>query len=141
MSIHSFRPSRPQGERQPSPVEAAAVRLLGPIQLIVGDDCLRYAHLSAWPALLTKQQLETYLGASWATLAKVCPVAPIDIGANLLRFSRAQIDAWVASLPAKARKGRLAAISTANLQPEADPDHRAAALAAVRERASRSKRR
>ena len=88
-----------------------------------------------------KQQLEAYIGASWATLSRVCPVAPIDIGANLLRFSRAQIDAWVASLPARARKGRLAAISTANSQPEADPDHRAAALARVRERASRSRRR
>jgi hypothetical protein len=32
------------------------------------------------------------------TLAKICPVAPVDLGANILRYSRLQIDAWAATL-------------------------------------------
>lgn len=53
---------------------------------------------SAWPLLLTREQLCAYVGMSPATLARVCPVPPLDIGAKMLRYSRPQIDAWVGSL-------------------------------------------
>ena len=54
----------------------------------------------AWPLLLTREQLCAYLGGlSWATLTKVLTVAPLDLGANVLRYSRPQVDAWAASLP------------------------------------------
>ena len=63
------------------------------------------AHLAAigvpdaWPILLTREQLCAYLGGlSDVTLRKVCPVPAVDLGANVLRYHRAQIDAWVDSL-------------------------------------------
>lgn len=60
----------------------------------------------AWPLLLTREQLCAYLGGlSWGTLSKVLPVAPLDLGANVLRYSRPQIDAWAAGLPPRLPKG------------------------------------
>lgn len=53
----------------------------------------------AWPALLSKDQLCAYIGISEGTLMKVCPVRPLDLGANVVRYSREQVDAWVATLP------------------------------------------
>lgn len=55
----------------------------------------------AWPALLSREQLCAYVGIGWATLIKICPVRAVDLGANLLRYNRAQIDAWLNSLPAR----------------------------------------
>lgn len=61
--------------------------------------------IPAWPLLLTREQLCAYLGGlSWSTLAKVLPVAPLDLGANVLRYSRPEIDAWAASLPPRLPK-------------------------------------
>lgn len=63
------------------------------------------ADIPAWPLLLTREQLCAYLGGlSWPTLAKVLPVAPLDLGANVLRYSRPEIDAWAASLPPRLPK-------------------------------------
>ena len=57
----------------------------------------------AWPLLLTRDQLRAYLGGMAAeTLFKVCPIPPVDLGANILRYSRLQIDAWVATLTPRA---------------------------------------
>ena len=54
----------------------------------------------AWPALLSEDQLLAYVGGmSKETLLKVCPVPPVDLGANLLRYQREAVDVWVASLP------------------------------------------
>jgi hypothetical protein len=54
----------------------------------------------AWPALLSREQLCAYAGGiSDATLRKVCPVAAVDLGANVLKYRRAEVDAWLASLP------------------------------------------
>lgn len=59
----------------------------------------------AWPLLLTREQLCAYLGGlSWGTLSKILPVAPLDLGANVLRYSRPQIDTWAASLPPRLPK-------------------------------------
>lgn len=52
-----------------------------------------------WPTLLSRDQLCAYVGVAAATITKVCPVRPLDMGANLVRYSRAQIDEWVATLP------------------------------------------
>lgn len=50
----------------------------------------------AWPALLSREQLRAYLGGICdATLRKICPVAALDLGANVLRYRRAEIDAWL----------------------------------------------
>lgn len=63
------------------------------------------ADIPAWPLLLSRDQLCAYLGGlSWPTLAKVLPVAPLDLGANVLRYSRPEIDAWAASLPPRLPK-------------------------------------
>ncbi len=55
----------------------------------------------AWPLFLSPDQLVAYTGLSKDTLAKVCPVAPIDLGANVLRYHRHQIDSWANSLPSR----------------------------------------
>ncbi len=53
--------------------------------------------------LLSREQLCGYLGVCAATLAKVCPVAPVDLGANVVRWNRTQIDAWIGGLPPRLR--------------------------------------
>lgn len=53
----------------------------------------------AWPLLLSKEQLCAYIGVSTATLARICPVRPLDLGANVVRYHRAQIEEWVGTLP------------------------------------------
>lgn len=53
----------------------------------------------AWPTLLSREQLCAYVGVSAATITRICPVRPLDMGASLVRYSRAQIDEWVATLP------------------------------------------
>lgn len=59
---------------------------------------------AAWPLLLNKEQLCAYLGVCERTLSKICPVAPLDLGANVVRYDRRQIDAWVERLPARGLK-------------------------------------
>jgi len=54
----------------------------------------------AWPALLSREQLRAYLGGICdATLRKICPVAPIDLGANVLRYRKADVDRWLEARP------------------------------------------
>ena len=54
----------------------------------------------AWPALLSREQLCAYAGGiSDGTLRKVCPVPAVDLGANVLKYRRIEVDAWLASLP------------------------------------------
>lgn len=53
----------------------------------------------AWPALLTREQLCAYLGGmADPTVRKICPVAAVDLGANVLRYRRSEIDAWLGTL-------------------------------------------
>lgn len=71
----------------------------------------------AWPLLLSREQLRAYLGGIGdATLRKVCPIAPVDLGANVLRYYRAEVDAWVAGL---SHRGLRAAIEAAQDAPAA----------------------
>lgn len=54
----------------------------------------------AWPGLMNREQLRAYLGGICdATLRKVCPVAPIDLGANVLRYRKADVDRWLDARP------------------------------------------
>jgi len=53
----------------------------------------------AWPTLLNREQLCAYVSMPWSTISKVCPVAPVDLGLNVLRYSRQKIDEWVSNLP------------------------------------------
>jgi predicted DNA-binding transcriptional regulator AlpA len=59
----------------------------------------------AWPLLLCREQLAAYLGMSAETIRRICPVAPLDLGVNLVRWRRPDIDAWVAGLPARLVRG------------------------------------
>lgn len=52
--------------------------------------------LSIWPALLPRDQLSEYLGLPDHLLAAVCTVMPVDFGAEVFRWSRAQLDLWAA---------------------------------------------
>lgn len=57
----------------------------------------------AWPGLMNREQLRAYLGGICdATLRKVCPVAPIDLGANVLRYRKADVDRWLDARPQRA---------------------------------------
>ncbi|WP_292038663.1 MULTISPECIES: hypothetical protein [unclassified Brevundimonas] len=98
----------------------------------------------SWPALLSKDQLRAYVGGmSEETLSKVCPVAPVDLGANLLRYPRHLVDAWIAEL-----KPRVGGFKRLPHQPTELPDeppivandHAAQALERVRSRAKGSQR-
>lgn len=51
-----------------------------------------------WGALLSRSELCEYLALSPATLTKVCPVYPIDLGVNLVRWRRTDVDAWLSTL-------------------------------------------
>jgi len=49
--------------------------------------------------MLSREQACAYVGASAATFLRVCPVEPRDMGANIVRYDRLEIDAWVDRLP------------------------------------------
>jgi hypothetical protein len=54
----------------------------------------------AWPLFLTMDMLIAYLGGdiNARTVRKICPVHPLDLGANKVRYHRLQIDAWADTL-------------------------------------------
>jgi predicted DNA-binding transcriptional regulator AlpA len=55
----------------------------------------------AWPALLSRPQVCAYVGMSWESLSRTCPVPPVALGVNLLRWRRADIDDWISGLPSR----------------------------------------
>jgi hypothetical protein len=61
----------------------------------------------AWPILLGREQLSAFLAISPDTVARICPVAPVDLGVRLLRWRRADIEAWVSGMPLRPRLGDL----------------------------------
>jgi len=74
---------------------------------------------------------------SWSTISKICTVAPLDVGASMIRYNRLQIDEWVASLPPKAIKNAaLAAPTLPDLETERE-ERRTSALDKVRARTLR----
>jgi len=62
--------------------------------------------LPYWPAMLSRDQLCDSLGVSWYTLKGLLTVSPVDLGANVIRYRRDQIDEWVKSRPPRAARGR-----------------------------------
>ena len=61
----------------------------------------------AWPFLLTREQACAFLGGiSEGTFLKVCPVPPIDLGANVVRYRRGELEAWVAALSHRLPRSR-----------------------------------
>lgn len=98
----------------------------------------------AWPALLSEDQLRAYVGGiSRETLVKICPVAPVDLGANLLRYQRGAVDQWISNLqlrPGGLRKTPESVKDAATLDVEGieSNDQAAAALQRVQARARRS---
>jgi hypothetical protein len=61
----------------------------------------------AWPILLGREQLGAFLAISPDTVARICPVAPVELGVRLLRWRRADIEAWVSGMPLRPRLGDL----------------------------------
>lgn len=95
--------------------------------------------------MLSRDQLCAYIGVCESTLIRICPVRPRDLGANVVRYDRRQIDAWVEGLPPRLMTPRTAALpsETQPSQDEAAPDpaqdqedRAAAALERARARAS-----
>lgn len=140
----SLSVSAPIGERQavhggpPWPLlKAVSFHLLSPAQMALSDPASPEPVPMAWPLLLTKEQMSAYLALSWSTIAKVCTVAPVDIGANVIRYNRLEVDEWVAGLPSRTIKRSAPA---AAMQP-ADEDHqrRQSALDKIRARTQRAR--
>ncbi|MGO4687224.1 helix-turn-helix transcriptional regulator [Brevundimonas sp. 2YAF1] len=149
-SVDTPRPAHAYERDASSPVltgsvlQKVAIRLLRPEEMasyFPAAPCEAAVTPMAWPLLLNKQQLASYLGMSGSTLAKICPVAPIDVGANLVRYSRTQIDEWVATLPARGGNGRQDVLQrTEPATDEATRDRRHDALSRVAARAKRASR-
>ena len=115
-----------------SRLKAVAFHLLPPGQ--IGQEGTPFASPASWPLLLTKEQLSAYLALSWSTISKICMVAPVDVGASVIRYNRLQIDEWVASLPPKTIKHAApAAPPLPDLETKSD-ERRASALDKVRAR-------
>lgn len=93
----------------------------------------------AWPALLSREQLCSYIGVSPTTLTRVCPVRPLDLGANLVRYSRAQIDEWVATIPPRLMAARRTEDGAVAVLDEGSDSRGEAALERVRARAGGAK--
>ncbi|MNS19675.1 hypothetical protein D3C72_513980 [compost metagenome] len=118
-------------------LKAVSFHLLSPVQMAQSDTSPQPSVPAAWPLLLTKEQMSAYLALSWSTIAKVCTVVPVDIGANVIRYNRLEVDEWVAGLPSKAIKRSAPA---AVIQPAAE-DHRRrqSALDKIRARTQRAR--
>jgi hypothetical protein len=72
------------------------------------------------------------------TLRNICPVPAVDLGANLRRYPRAQVDAWVATLPPRLLKAQAdinTAVAAANNDAMASNDRRESAVEMARRRA------
>lgn len=139
---------RPAIERRVGLVEMAAIHILSePLELREVRDGLAQGTVTAtptavqaWPPLLlTREQLCDYLQVSWSSLSKRCPVAPIELGVNVVRYSRLQIDDWIAGLPPRdKRSGRETPVPVdgADPVPEASFDPRLVALEMARARSA-----
>lgn len=84
--------------------------------------------------MLSREQLCDYLGVSWSTLRSVLTVSPVDLGVNVIRYRRDQIDEWVRSRPP--RFGKVPQVPEAAAFEASAPDTRLRALERARERAN-----
>lgn len=125
-------PSADKASTDWSRLKAVAFHLLPPGK--IGQEGRPSAPPASWPLLLTKEQLSAYLALSWSTISKICTVAPVDVGASVIRYNRLQIDEWVAGLPPKTIKHAAPATpSFTDLETKSD-ERRTSALDRVRAR-------
>ena len=124
---------------QPAALELVAIQFMsGPIAPPSADPANPVPTAPAlpyWPAMLTRAQLCQYLGVSWSTLKGVLTVRPVDLGASVVRYSRAQIDDWIATRPPRVKGGHqplLEVVTDGSVQ-----DERLTSLERVRRRAGR----
>jgi predicted DNA-binding transcriptional regulator AlpA len=95
----------------------------------------------AWPGLLDREQLCAYVGIGDQTLMRILPVRPVDLGIGVVRWSRVQIDHWIAGLPPRLRAGRnstqdmTAPAAPADIQQDMADQRRREAVERVRARA------
>lgn len=92
------------GARRVSMVESVAIQIFsGAIEFCISErkefGTAQGTGQHRWPLLLSRSELCEYLGVSWRTLKNVLTVRPVDMGANVVRYNRDQIDEWVATLP------------------------------------------
>ncbi|WP_426038204.1 hypothetical protein [Brevundimonas sp. DC300-4] len=92
------------GARRISMVESVAIQIFsGAIEFSVSERnglaISQGVGQRRWPLMLNRSEICEYLGASWRTLKNVLTVRPVDMGANMIRYNRRQIDAWAASRP------------------------------------------
>ena len=91
----------------------------------------------AWPALMSRDQLRAYLGGIGdATLRMICPVAPVNMGANLLRYRKTEVDAWLERLDHRLPRPKDGAQDGAPAAPAAN-DRPMSAVERARARAGR----
>jgi len=58
-----------------------------------------HATPNAWPLLMRMETALAYLdNMDERTFKKICPVQPLDLGANVLRYHRMDLDAWAAGV-------------------------------------------
>jgi hypothetical protein len=92
----------------------------------------------AWPALMTRDMVAAYTMMSMSTLLKVCPVAPVDLGAGIVRYRRDDLDAWIKTLlPRLPKYAKAAQDGVENPDPTAD-ERRATSLERARQRVRKS---
>ena len=120
-------------------LEAVSFHLLSPAQMALGDSSPPASVPAAWPLLLTKEQMSAYLALSWSTISKVCTVAPVDIGANVIRYNRLEVDEWVSGLPSKTIKRSAPAAGMLPQAADDDSQRRQAALDKIRARTQRQR--
>lgn len=102
------------------------------------NQALPLSHLPSWPRLLSLDDLCLYLGVCARTCRKICPVPPLDLGVNLLRWDRLRIDEWVDSCPLRHRPDRNSGDAPANSNDSAI-ERTANAVENVRARMKRQK--
>lgn len=125
--------------RHPTALETVAIQfvsgpILSPMSVRAKPEPIPPT-LPGWPAMLTRAELCQYLGVSWSTLKGTLTVHPIDMGASVVRYSRAQIDDWIATRPPRVKGGHqplLEVVTDGSVQ-----DERLTSLERVRRRAGR----
>lgn len=92
------------GARRISMVESVAIQIFsGAIEFSVSEQnglaTSQGVGQRRWPFMLNRAEVCEYLGVSWRTLKNILTVRPVDMGANVVRYSRVQLEEWVATLP------------------------------------------
>ena len=60
----------------------------------------------AWPLLMSREVACAYLMLSKDSFRRVCPVPALELGVNLLRWRRHDLDDWTSGLPLRLLRGQ-----------------------------------